>query len=72
MTNTKLLENEIVRSGKKKSYLAEKVGLSKAGFRNCMVNKAEFKASHIAILIEELKITDFAKVRAIFFTKLGA
>lgn len=71
MTNTELLEAKIKESGKKISYLAEKVGLSYAGFRNCVTNKAEFKATHIAILCKELSI-DLKEMRSIFFAKRGA
>ena len=69
MTNTKLLEDKIKRSGKKISYLAEKCGLSYAGFRNCVINKAEFKASQIEILCKELEITSLKDKQAIFFAK---
>ena len=71
MTNTKLLEEKIKESGKKISYLAEKVGLSYAGFRNCVTNKAEFKATHIDVLCKELSI-DLKEMRTIFFAKNGA
>ena len=40
MTHTKLLEKKISDSGKKVKFLAEKCGLSYAGFRNCVTNKA--------------------------------
>ena len=56
MTNTDMLEAYIAESGKKKGYLAQKCGLSLAGFRNCCINKAEFKASQIQILCEELGV----------------
>lgn len=69
MTNTELLEEKIRKSGKKRVYLAEKCGLSYAGFRNCVINKAEFKASHINILCEELNITSLTEKQAIFFAK---
>jgi hypothetical protein len=69
MTNTKLLEAKIAASGKKKKYLAEKVGLTYAGFRNCCLNKAEFKASQIEILCEELGITSLKEKQEIFFAK---
>lgn len=69
MNNTKLLEAKIDKSGKKRSFLAEKVGLSYAGFRNCVINKAEFKASQIEILCEELNITSLKEKQAIFFAK---
>lgn len=72
MTNTELLEQRIYNSGKKKGFLAEKVGLSRAGFRNCMVNKAEFTASQIDILCEELNITSLNDRFAIFFAKSGS
>ena len=72
MTNTELLEKKISESGKKKMYLAEKVGLSLAGFRNCVTNKAEFKASQIDILCEELNIRSLKEKESIFFAKSGA
>lgn len=72
MTNTELLEKKISESGKKKGYLAKKVGLSRAGFRNCTVNKAEWTASQIDILCEELGITSLKDRFAIFFAKSGS
>jgi hypothetical protein len=72
MTNTELLEIKIKESGKKITYLAEKCGLSYAGFRNCVINKAEFKASQIDILSDELNITDLRERHRIFFAKRGA
>ena len=72
MNNTDLLLQKIKDSGKKKGYLAEKVGLSGAGFRNCIINKAEFKASQIDILCEELHIISLEEKQAIFFAKLGS
>lgn len=67
MTNTELLDQRIKESGKKISHLAEKCGLSRAGFRNCRINKAEFKASQIEILCDELNITSLKDRQAIFF-----
>lgn len=72
MTNTELLEDKIKKSGKKISYLAEKCGLSYAGFRNCVINKAEFKASQIEILCRELDITSLKERQTIFFAVVGA
>ena len=72
MNNTKLLEKKIKESGKKISFLAERVGLSYAGFRNCVTNKAEFRASQIDILCNELNITDLHERQDIFFAKYGA
>lgn len=72
MTNTELLEKKIRESGKKKGYLARRVGLSLGGFYNCCNNKAEWKASQIDILCEELNITDLHERQAIFFAKYDA
>lgn len=69
MTNTKLLEEKIAQSGKKKSYLAQKCGLSRQGFRNCCKNKAEFKTGHIKILCAELGITKLTEKEAIFYAE---
>ena len=67
MTNTELLEQKITESGKKKGYLADKCGLSRTGFNNCIKNRAEFKTSHVKILCYELNITDLAEKEAIFY-----
>lgn len=67
MTNTQLLDQLIAESGKKKTYLAKKCGLSLAGFRNCCINKAEFKVSQVEILCEELGITSLKLKQAVFF-----
>lgn len=72
MTNTELLDAKIAQSGKKIGYLAEKVGLSLGGFYNCRTNKAEFKASQIQILCEELNVTDLEEKQAIFFATVDA
>lgn len=69
MTNTELLEKKINESGKKKGYLAAKCGLSRAGFRNCITNNAEWTASQINKLCEELEITSLREKDAIFFAK---
>ena len=67
MTNTELLEQWIQKSGKKKTFLAEKVGLSLAGFRNCCINKAEFKVGQVQTLCDELNITSLKDKESIFF-----
>lgn len=72
MTDTKLLEEFISKSGKKKSFLAKRVNLSRQGFRNCIINKAEFTASQIDILCEELNITSLKLRQAVFFAKVGS
>ena len=71
MTNKELLEQAIREKGLKKSFLAEKIGLTPAGFYNCLNNKAEFKASQINTLCELLGITDLVEKEAIFFADFG-
>ena len=69
MTNKTLLEKKIKASGKKKGYLAEKCGLSRAGFLNCIKNKAHFNATQISVLCEELNIITLQEKETIFFAK---
>ncbi len=72
MTNKELLEQAIRDKGLKKSFLAEKIGLTPAGFCNCLNNRAEFKASQINTLCDLLGITDLQTKEAIFFASGGA
>ena len=67
MTNTVLLNEIIKQSGLKKTYLAEKVGLTRVGFSNCLSGKSEFKASQIAVLCDLLDIRSLELKEAIFF-----
>lgn len=67
MTDTELLEKKIRESGKKKEYLADKCGLSRQGFKNCIINKAFFNTKHIKILCAELGIVKLSERESIFF-----
>lgn len=67
MVDTELLESKIEQSGKKKGYLAKRCNLSRAGFRNCETNRANFTYGQVRILCLELNITDPAEERAIFY-----
>lgn len=71
MTNKEMLEQAIRDKGLKKSFLAEKIGLTPAGFYNCLNNRAEFKASQINTLCELLGIEDLQTKEAIFFADFG-
>jgi ribosome-binding protein aMBF1 (putative translation factor) len=71
MTNKEKLEQAIKAKGLKKAFLAEKIGLTPAGFCNCLNNRAEFKASQINTLCDVLGITDLAEKEAIFFAEVG-
>lgn len=70
MTDKKLLEEAIKKSGYKKGFIAEKIGLTRAGFRNCINNEAEFKASQIQTLCDMLGLDNEQK-NAIFFANDG-
>lgn len=72
MTNTEMLNQLIRERGLKKVYLAEKVGLSPAGFHNCVTNRAEFRASQIQTLCDLLGVDDPAQRVALFFDTSGA
>jgi hypothetical protein len=68
MTNTSLLEQHIEKSGYKKSFIADQLGLTAYGLALKINNKSEFKASEMTILCELLKINAKDK-EAIFFAK---
>lgn len=69
MVNTQLLESRIEKSGKRKSYLAEKLGLSVQSFRLKCINKYDFTMSQVNILCKELGITSLTEKDAIFNAK---
>ena len=68
MVDTELLESKIEQSGKKKGHLAKQCNLSRAGFRNCVINKAHFTYAQVRTLCVELNITDPTEEKAIFYT----
>ena len=67
MTNTTLLENKIIKSGLKKSFIAKSMGLSPYGLTLKIRNINEFKASEIEKMCELLGIDDLEERSAIFF-----
>lgn len=67
MTNVELLDAKIKASGKKKCHLAEKLGVSKQGFRNLCCGKSQFRTEQVNIMCAELGITDLEEKEAIFF-----
>ena len=67
MVNTQMLEDLIKESGKKKSYLADKLGLSIQSFRLKCSNKAVFNTNEVAVLCSELGITRLTDKEKIFF-----
>ena len=69
MVDTLLLEGVISESGKKKSYLADKVGISVQNLRLKMNNKLVFNSNEVTVLCEELGITRLTDKEKIFFKK---
>jgi hypothetical protein len=67
MVDTQYLESVIESSGKKKVYLAEKIGCTIQAFRLKCNNKNEFKLSEVDILCKELNITKLTEKEKIFF-----
>lgn len=68
MTNTALLDEYINKSGYKKSYIANALGITRAGFFLKCTNKNEFKASEIEALCKLLNIGITDRIK-IFFAK---
>ena len=67
MTNTALLEEKILKSGYKKSYIAKTIGLSAFGLAKKIRNESEFKTSEINGLCELLGISSLEEKERIFF-----
>ena len=67
-SNTELLEKRIAQAGLKKQYIAERIGLSRQHLNNCIHNRAEFRATQMAILCDLLSI-DIQEKEAIFFAR---
>ncbi len=57
MCDTKALEDAITKSGLKKGFIAEQVGLSRAGLSKKISGKTEFTASQIVAITYILQLT---------------
>lgn len=68
MTNTTLLKDFIERSGYKRSYIAECLGITTYSLLLKINNKSEFKANEIDILCRLLNISIRDRMR-IFFAR---
>ncbi len=69
MVDTQLLEEEIEKSGKKKTYLAEKCGCSIQALRLKIQGRYDFSTTQVDVLCSELGITALTKKEKIFFKK---
>ena len=68
MTNTSLLEQYIAKSGYKKAYIAQQLGITAYALTLKINNKSEFKGSEMQILGKLLKMSARDK-NAIFFAE---
>lgn len=72
MVNTELLESYITDSGKKKIFLAKKMGIAVQTLRQKSLNNSDFTSKEIEVLCSELGIKDAKVMKAIFFaSKVG-
>ncbi len=69
MINSERLEQKIKASGLKKEFIAEKCGISRAGFYKKVNNQNEFTVKEINILCDLLSISKLTEKEAIFFAK---
>lgn len=67
LTDTKLLNEEIQKSGLKKKWLAKQLGLSPYGFTLKINNMSQFKAEEMIILSSLLSIEEPRLRERIFF-----
>lgn len=70
MTNTALLDEYIKKSGYKKDYICDAIGITRPAFLKKRTNKAEFKASEIETLCKLLNISVGKRMEIFFATKV--
>lgn len=59
------LADLIDKSGKSKSFLADKMNISRTNFYSKLSGRVEFKASELLALMSEIGITDIDEIRNI-------
>lgn len=69
MIDTKELETRIAATGKTKSYLAKKMGITIQTLRLKMKNQSDFTTTQVDVLCNELNITKLTDKEKIFFAK---
>lgn len=69
MVDTQLLEDVISKSGSKKGFLADKLGISIQSFRLKCKNEYSFTTDEVAALCDELHITKLSDKERIFFKR---
>jgi len=69
MVNTQLLDDAIKATGKSKSFLSDKCGMSLQTFRLKRLNVSPFTTDEVEALCKELGIKELRKKERIFFAK---
>lgn len=70
MTNTELLAKKVKENGLRTAFIAEKLGISKAGWYRKLKGKSPFTAEQIQIMCEILHITSLREKEDIFFASM--
>lgn len=68
MTNVELLNEKVVASGLKNSFIAKRLGISRSSWYNKLKGKHQFTAEEIKKLCEVLHITSLREKEDIFFS----
>ena len=68
LTDSKMLNDEIIDSGMTITAIAKKIGITREGFYKKLNNETEFKASEISTLQKILRLTNKRRDE-IFFAK---
>ena len=69
MVDTQLLEDARLKTGKTKTYLADKLNISIQSLRLKSINKYSFTSDEVAVLCDELGITKLSDKERIFFKR---
>ena len=69
MTDTNLLNEIIQKSGYKRKFIAEQLGITPFGLDKKINNITEFKASEIDILCRLLGVKNLSEKERIFFVR---
>lgn len=70
MVNTELLKRIISEKGLKIVYVAKRLGITDASFRNKLENRTSFKLGEVSLLCQLLGIDDLKLKDAIFFADM--
>lgn len=70
MTDSKLLSEEISKTGMSITFIAKKIGITREGFYKKLNNETEFKASEIVALQSLLRLSNKKRDEIFFANKV--